>query len=96
MVATVQDEFSWIGNRGIGCDWRGNDIRSLPSSSAELCNSQCALTERCTHFTWTLAHDGYGDRCFMKSGAVSRSDAVRSAIRNPYVRARTICGLVMV
>ncbi|OWA55033.1 putative Vascular endothelial growth factor receptor 3 [Hypsibius exemplaris] len=80
----------WTGNRGLACDWPGNDIHSVPSPSAEHCNSQCAATLNCTHFTWTLAHDEYGDTCFLKSGAVQKSHAVSSTI----VRAKAICGLV--
>ncbi|OQV15020.1 hypothetical protein BV898_10780 [Hypsibius exemplaris] len=89
-----QIEIKWSFNMALGCDWHGNDILNVPSSSAEQCDSQCSSTPNCTHFTWTLAHDGYGDKCFMKSGPVWKSRAVASTIRDPYVRVRAVCGLL--
>ncbi|OQV15021.1 putative Vascular endothelial growth factor receptor 2 [Hypsibius exemplaris] len=93
-ISRVKEEIIWTGNRGLACDWPGNDIRPVPSPSAEDCNSQCAATLNCTHFTWTLAHDGYGDTCFLKSGAVQKTHAVISTIRDRIVRAKAVCGLV--
>ncbi|CAF4268641.1 unnamed protein product [Rotaria sp. Silwood2] len=62
----------WNGNNwAISCDFQGNDLYSV-QISAELCGGKCAQVQGCTHFTWTQYNGG---TCWLKSGAVSKSDA---------------------
>ncbi|CAF3140626.1 unnamed protein product [Rotaria sp. Silwood2] len=62
----------WNGNNwATSCDFRGNDLYSV-QISAELCGGKCAKVQGCTHFTWTQYNGG---TCWLKSGAVSKSDA---------------------
>ena len=38
-----------------------------------MCGTACKSNSRCTHFVWTPYNGG---TCYMKSGIVSKSDAV--------------------
>ncbi|CAF4109690.1 unnamed protein product, partial [Rotaria sordida] len=71
-TSTVQ----WNGNNwAMSCDFRGNDLSNVQIAS-EFCGGKCAETQRCTHFTWTQYNGG---TCWMKSGTVSKSDALSTS-----------------
>ena len=77
IVATTQaaQPVDWKGdNWATGCEFRGNDLMSVQTSS-EQCGSRCVNTEGCTHFTWTTRNGG---TCYMKSGGISQADAVNT------------------
>ena len=59
------------GDWALGCDFRGNDLTNA-LTKGEDCGGRCAATSGCTHFTWTTH---LGGTCWMKQGAVSKSDA---------------------
>ncbi|CAF0857622.1 unnamed protein product [Rotaria sordida] len=71
-----QGGIQWNGNDwAMSCDFRGNDLSNV-LIAANICGGKCADTQRCTHFTWTQYNGG---TCWMKSGAVSKSDAVSTS-----------------
>ena len=54
------------------------------STSSSECGPRCVSNDRCTHFTWIDINDG---TCFLRSGNVSKSDAI-------YINDPTrVCGL---
>jgi predicted Ser/Thr protein kinase len=55
------------------CDFNGRDLSSA-LTSAENCGGTCQNTAGCSHFAWTTLNGG---TCWMKSGNVQFSDAVR-------------------
>ncbi|CAF1103904.1 unnamed protein product [Rotaria sordida] len=79
--STVQ----WNGNNwAMSCDFRGNDLSNV-KIAPELCGGKCAETQQCTHFTWS----GYnGGTCWMKSGTVSKNDAISTS------DSTMVCGVV--
>ena len=56
----------------MACDFKGNDLSNQKGSSSN-CAQTCASTSGCTHFTWTSYNGG---TCWMKSGSISKSNAV--------------------
>lgn len=75
----------WNGtNLAKSCDFHGNDMFNV-RTNAEDCRDKCAQTPNCTNFTWNTY---LGGTCWLKSGTVSKSDAVPA--RNPTM----ICGVV--
>jgi hypothetical protein len=68
----VASGINWNGNWAMSCDFRGNDLSSV-QIPGELCGTKCANTNGCTHFSWT---NWNGGTCWMKSGSVSKSNAV--------------------
>ncbi len=62
---------TWQGNWAQNCDFNGNDISSVQSSS-ELCGSKCSETQGCTHFAWS-SHNG--GTCWLKGGNVCKTQA---------------------
>jgi hypothetical protein len=54
------------------CDFNGYyfKYKQIPNNE---CGKDCESTLDCTHFTWTTYNGG---TCYLKSGKVSRSDAV--------------------
>ena len=72
-VSIAQAQIAWNGNNwALACDFRNNDL-SNAQTRGEDCGSKCQSTPRCTHFTWTNFNGG---TCWMKKGAISKSDAV--------------------
>jgi len=67
----VKRSITWNDNWAFACDFHGNDLTNVQIRSED-CSEQCAQTSGCTHFTWTTHNDG---ACWMKSVAVSKSDA---------------------
>jgi len=63
------------GNWAMGCDFPGNDM-SNAQIRGEDCSNKCRSTGGCTHYAWTQYNGG---TCWMKSGSVSKSDAVVSS-----------------
>ncbi|CAF0979284.1 unnamed protein product [Rotaria sp. Silwood1] len=63
----------WNGkNWAMSCDFRGNDLTNV-QISLHLCSRKCAEIQGCTHFTWTRYKGG---TCWMKTGTVSKKDAL--------------------
>jgi exo-beta-1,3-glucanase (GH17 family) len=58
----------------MGCDFVGNDLTNA-KTSGEQCGDTCDQNPQCTHFSWTNYNDG---TCWLKSGPVSKSDAIES------------------
>ena len=78
-------QVQWNGNNwALSCDFVGNDIGNVRVSGGE-CGSACYNNPTCTHFTW---NSHMGGTCWMKSGAVRKSDAVFT--NNPQMT----CGIV--
>ena len=71
-VAARTRRIEWNGNWALGCDFRGNGLSSEPSKMKE-CRRLCKATSGCTHYVWTDDEDGI---CWMKSGKVSKLDAI--------------------
>jgi len=67
----------------MNCDFPGYDIINV-QGAASACGGQCSVTSGCTHFTWTPYNGG---TCWMKSGAVSKSNAVYNPTPN------SLCGV---
>ncbi|CAF3042522.1 unnamed protein product, partial [Rotaria sp. Silwood2] len=81
-----QSSIQWNGNNwAMSCDFRGNDLSNVQIAS-NLCGGKCSQTQGCTHFTWTQYNGG---TCWMKSGAVSKSDAVSTS------DSTMVCGVVV-
>ncbi|CAF1241041.1 unnamed protein product [Rotaria sordida] len=59
-------------NSAIACYFPGNDMSNVQIAS-DLCAGQCAQTSGCTHFAWSVY---MGGTCWMKSGMVSKDDAI--------------------
>ena len=57
-----------------GCEFIGNDIFSKKTINDE-CKDLCDKFYGCTHYTWSPLDGGV---CFLKSGKVSKEDAVRT------------------
>jgi hypothetical protein len=55
-----------------GCDFKDNDLNNKQTIKDD-CGTTCISTTSCTHFVWTSFNNG---TCWMKSGNVSRYDAV--------------------
>ena len=69
----VDCQINWQpGNWALACDFYGNDLQSQ-QMPGEQCGGRCAQTPGCTHFTHTQYNGG---TCYMKKGAVSKSNAV--------------------
>ena len=79
MVNSILAEINWQTGDGTywanACDFWGGDL-SNALTSAENCGGKCASTSGCTHFSWTSYNGG---TCWMKSGAVSKSDATSNS-----------------
>ena len=54
------------------CDFKGGDLTNAKVRGQD-CGGRCAATSGCTHFTWTTYNGG---TCWMKSGSISKSDAL--------------------
>ena len=81
----VKCAINWNGNNwAMQCDFAGNDLSNV-KIPPELCGGKCAETAQCTHFTWTNFEGG---TCWMKKGAVSKSNAFSTI--DPTV----VCGVV--
>ena len=66
-------DIQWnIGDWAKACDFKGNDIGSVMSTSAS-CRTSCLNNNDCTHYTWTNFNSG---TCWMKSGQVNRTNAI--------------------
>ncbi|CAF3435748.1 unnamed protein product [Rotaria socialis] len=75
----------WAGNNWAkSCDFPGNDMSNV-QISGEDCGGKCAQTPNCTHFTWTRY---LGGTCWLKSGEVSKKDAIETS--DPSM----VCGLM--
>ncbi|OQV22079.1 hypothetical protein BV898_03924 [Hypsibius exemplaris] len=84
MVCGVNDAIQWNGNWAFGCDFVGNDLKSV-QVPGDQCGGLCASTQGCTHFTWTSYAGG---TCFMKLWSVSKSDAFKTSDSS------MVCGVV--
>lgn len=76
-LTKLKDNFAY------GCEFIGNDIFSKRTINDE-CKDLCDKFYGCTHYTWSPLNGGV---CFLKSGKVSKEDAVRTN------DLRYICGL---
>ncbi|CAF1387881.1 unnamed protein product [Rotaria magnacalcarata] len=75
----------WNGNKWtLSCDFPGNDMSNV-RTRGEDCGGKCAQTSGCTHFAWNTYEGG---TCWLKSGSVSKSNAV------PRSDIPMICGVV--
>ncbi|CAF3947414.1 unnamed protein product [Rotaria magnacalcarata] len=75
----------WNGNKWtLSCDFPGNDMSNV-RTRGEDCGGKCAQTSGCTHFAWNTYEGG---TCWLKSGSVSKSNAV------PRSDVPMICGVV--
>ncbi|CAF3881220.1 unnamed protein product [Rotaria sp. Silwood1] len=73
ILGCIRCDINWNeNNSALACDFLGDDLSDVRIES-ELCRGQCAQTSGCTHYTWTIYSDG---TCWMKSGPVSKSDAI--------------------
>lgn len=85
-----EDNFEWqSGDRCIwaySCHFRGNTIAKVyqPNTGAH-CSGKCADTDGCTHFYW----NGHTEYCWLKSGSVSKSDAISNDSDN-----LVVCGII--
>jgi hypothetical protein len=70
-LATIgaANDIKWQGNWATGCDFLGNDLRSIKVPGYH-CGQECWNNKDCTHFTFS---DG---TCKLKCGKVSKKDAV--------------------
>jgi hypothetical protein len=71
------------GNWAMQCDFKANDL-SNAKVQADRCGPTCDITTGCTHFVWT---SWQGGTCWMKKGAVSKSNAF--ATSDP----KMVCGI---
>jgi len=69
VVSGVQRNGDWAYD----CDFPSNDLTSGPSSLKD-CKRLCEDAVDCTHYTWSGVNDG--GTCWLKSGEVSKVDAV--------------------
>lgn len=75
----------WNGsNSAASCAFSGNDL-SNSLSKPEECEMLCTATPDCTHYTWTDFNSG---TCWLKTGKVSKSDALIKLDQN------AMCGIV--
>ncbi|CAF4810662.1 unnamed protein product, partial [Rotaria sp. Silwood2] len=87
ILGCVRGDVNWNGNNwAMSCDFHGNDLSSVRIAS-KFCGGKCAETSGCTHFTWTQYNGG---TCWMKSGAVSKSDAFSTS------DSTMVCGVINV
>ena len=70
-------------NWAFACDFIGNDLSNSRVPGKD-CGNLCAKTSQCTHFTWTTYNGG---TCWMKSGSVSKNNAVDTQDRS------MVCGI---
>lgn len=64
----------WRGNWAMHCDFRGNDLSNARTMRRQ-CGLKCKSTSGCTHYNWTNVRGG---TCWMKTGRVSKKDALFS------------------
>jgi len=74
----------WNENWAFSCDFDGNDLSNV-QCPGELCSTKCGQTSGCTHFAWTNYNGG---TCWMKSGPISKSNAIHSS--DPSI----VCGVL--
>ena len=84
----VRGQIKWqTGGGGVqwaqSCDFKNRDLSSA-QVSAEKCGDKCLSTSGCTHFSWT---NYQGGTCWMKTGAVQKSDAIANTNKG------MICGI---
>ncbi|CAF1012598.1 unnamed protein product [Adineta ricciae] len=76
LFVVTKATINWNGNNwALRCDFRGNDFTNV-RSPPQLCGPKCDAVARCTHFAWT---NWQGGTCWMKSGSVSKSNAIISS-----------------
>ena len=76
MVSSIVCAVTWQpGDWAFARDFRGGDLTNA-KIRGEDCSGRCASTAGCTHFTWTTYNGG---TCWMKSGSVSKSDAISTS-----------------
>lgn len=67
----VSETLTWNGNWALGCEFKGNDLKSVKSTGAE-CGETCYANPQCSHFTWN------NGTCWMKKyNGVTKDDAVK-------------------
>ena len=70
------------------CDFPDRrDLRSMSHCPRERCGPRCVEVRECTHFTWI---DRHGGTCVLKSGGVSRKQAI-----NIQSEPLMLCGFVV-
>ena len=85
-VALSVNAINWQpGNWAMQCDFKNRDFANKNNIPSSQCGGLCAKTSGCTHFTWSSYNGG---TCWMKNGAVSKSDAVGTSDRT------TVCGII--
>jgi hypothetical protein len=77
---------TWNGDVGTGCDFKGQDMRSVTIATILQCMVRCNNTIGCTHFVWSKFNGG---TCFMKNGARAKTDAIVSS------DSTMMCGLML-
>ena len=66
-------QINWqIGNWALACDFKENNLNSVKVRGEE-CGGICYQNSQCTHFVWSTYNGG---TCWLKSGSVSKSDAI--------------------
>ena len=71
-VHSSLQQISWNGDWAFACDFTNHDLTSA-QVPGDQCSTKCAQTSGCTHYSWTNWNRG---TCWMKSGAVGKSDAI--------------------
>ena len=86
----VNGQINWQSGSPTGtqwafaCDFTNNDLSNKQVASSN-CAQTCANTQGCTHFAWSSYNGG---TCWMKSGSVSKSNAIYNGNN------AMICGIV--
>ena len=72
-AALSVNAINWqTGGWAMQCDFNARDLTNKNNIPSSQCGGLCAGTPGCTHFTWS---NYKGGTCWMKKGAVSKSDA---------------------
>ena len=89
-ISIVKAQINWQSGQPAGtvwssaCDFTGSDLSNQQVASSS-CAQTCVNTQRCTHFSWTSYNGG---TCWMKSGSVSKSNAIYNGNN------AMICGII--
>ena len=85
-MSLVSAQIMWQpGDWAFGCDFTNNDFTNK-ITAGDKCGPTCVSTPGCTHFTWNPKING--GTCWMKTGAVGKSNAFAISDRT------VVCGVV--
>ena len=89
-ISIVKAQINWQSGQPTGtvwasaCDFTNSDMGNKQVSGNN-CAQTCVNTQGCTHFSWTSYNGG---TCWMKSGSVSKSNAIYNGNND------MICGII--